>query len=287
MTVLVLETGPCHLAPHDSTMEEVDIVHPPRLASRPACRRGTMAIHQWSISWYTWPSRLSEKMVGNTKRSTVGWSCYGRIISAFGYAILYIAYIALHLVAFDWQAAYTFLLYSCASPLSFVEGQSTVRTTYLHSFAVQNNIMATAASAALFSLQGQTALVTGGTRGIGQAVCIALAEAGADLILIQVLGISFFWIQIDACGLTRVFTQRNRDNLETQKAVEALGRKATIYTADLASKEEVAGITSTVLKDGHSIQILINCAGIQRRHPSHEFPNNDWNEVRLCLYGGW
>ncbi|RAL63202.1 hypothetical protein DID88_004281 [Monilinia fructigena] len=117
--------------------------------------------------------------------------------------------------------------------------------------------MATAASTALFSLQGQTALVTGGTRGIGQAICIALAEAGADLILIQ----------------------RNRNNIETQRAVEALGRKATIYTADLASKEEVAAITSTVLKDGHSIHILINCAGIQRRHPCHEFPDNDWNEV--------
>ncbi|TGO21783.1 hypothetical protein BPAE_0201g00210 [Botrytis paeoniae] len=117
--------------------------------------------------------------------------------------------------------------------------------------------MAATALSALFSLEGQTALVTGGTRGIGQAVCIALAEAGADLILIQ----------------------RSRENLETQKAVEALGRKAPIYTADLASQEEVAGITSTVLKDGHSIHILVNCAGIQRRHPSHEFPDNDWNEV--------
>jgi len=38
----------------------------------------------------------------------------------------------------------------------------------------------------LFSLQGQTALVTGGTRGIGQAMAIALAEAGADILLVQV-----------------------------------------------------------------------------------------------------
>lgn len=39
---------------------------------------------------------------------------------------------------------------------------------------------------ALFSLNGQTAIVTGGTRGIGQAMAIALAEAGADIVLIQV-----------------------------------------------------------------------------------------------------
>jgi 2-deoxy-D-gluconate 3-dehydrogenase len=46
--------------------------------------------------------------------------------------------------------------------------------------------MASKATMDMFSLQGQTALVTGGTRGIGQAVAIALAEAGADIILIQV-----------------------------------------------------------------------------------------------------
>jgi 2-deoxy-D-gluconate 3-dehydrogenase len=46
--------------------------------------------------------------------------------------------------------------------------------------------MATPETAKMFSLEGQTALVTGGTRGIGQAAAIALAEAGADIILIQV-----------------------------------------------------------------------------------------------------
>lgn len=68
-------------------------------------------------------------------------------------------------------------------------------------------------------------------------------------------------------------------NPATQKAIKALGRKATIYTADLSSPESVSSITPAVLKDGHTIQILVNCAGIQKRHPSHQFPDSDWNEV--------
>jgi short-subunit dehydrogenase len=45
----------------------------------------------------------------------------------------------------------------------------------------------------------------------------------------------------------------------------------------------VKGITPAITKDGHKIDILVNCAGIQRRHPSAEFPDNDWNEVRNNL----
>jgi len=74
--------------------------------------------------------------------------------------------------------------------------------------------------------------------------------------------------------------QRDNSNTATLKAIEALGRKATIYPADLSSQKEVAAITPAILKDGHKINILVNCAGIQRRHPSEKFPDNDWNEVR-------
>ncbi|KAK4502809.1 hypothetical protein PRZ48_006235 [Zasmidium cellare] len=109
----------------------------------------------------------------------------------------------------------------------------------------------------LFSLQGRTALVTGATRGIGQSLAIALAEAGADIVLVQ----------------------RDESNQATKEAVEKLGRKATIYVADLASASEVGGLTKRVLADGHDIDILVNCGGIQRRHPAHEFPDSDWNEV--------
>lgn len=110
----------------------------------------------------------------------------------------------------------------------------------------------------LFSLTSRTALVTGGTRGIGQAMALALAKAGADIVLVQ----------------------RDTSNATTKEQIEKLGRKATIYTADLASQSSVSALVSTVVKDGHDIDILLNCAGIQRRHPSHLFPQEDWDEVQ-------
>ncbi|RAL15948.1 2-deoxy-D-gluconate 3-dehydrogenase [Aspergillus homomorphus CBS 101889] len=109
----------------------------------------------------------------------------------------------------------------------------------------------------LFSLQNSTALVTGGTRGIGQQMAIALAEAGSDIVLVQ----------------------RDPTNHTTKHQIESLGRKATIYDADLSSRESVSALTPRILADGHDINILVNCAGIQRRHPSHEFPDEDWDAV--------
>ncbi|KAL9089123.1 MAG: hypothetical protein Q9165_005936 [Trypethelium subeluteriae] len=109
----------------------------------------------------------------------------------------------------------------------------------------------------LFSLEGQTALVTGGTRGIGQAMALALAEAGADVVLVQ----------------------RDTSNQQTKSQVEALGRKAQIVTADLSSPESVKNIPSQVFAVVPRIHILLTCAGIQKRHPAHQFPDSDWNQV--------
>jgi 2-deoxy-D-gluconate 3-dehydrogenase len=80
--------------------------------------------------------------------------------------------------------------------------------------------------------------------------------------------------------------QRDHTQTATLKAIEAIGKKARIYTADLASQDAVAALTPTILKDGHKIHILVNCAGIQRRHPSTKFPDNDWNEVSTLLLRG-
>lgn len=75
------------------------------------------------------------------------------------------------------------------------------------------------------------------------------------------------------------FLQRDESNQSTVQAITALGRKATIYTADLASSSSVGALIPQILKDGHKIDVLLNCGGIQRRHPSHQFPDDDWNEV--------
>ncbi|KAJ5578433.1 2-dehydro-3-deoxy-D-gluconate 5-dehydrogenase [Penicillium hispanicum] len=110
----------------------------------------------------------------------------------------------------------------------------------------------------LFSLSGRTALVTGGTRGIGQAMAFALAEAGADVILVQ----------------------RDASNTATKdEIVSRFGRKAYIHVAELSDRKAVKDIVPALTSQGLTPDILLNCAGIQRRHPSQNFPDEDWDEV--------
>lgn len=73
--------------------------------------------------------------------------------------------------------------------------------------------------------------------------------------------------------------KRDESNQATKQAVESLGRKAQIYTADLSSQESIKELIPKVLADGHEIHILLNCGGIQRRHAPHVFPDSDWSEV--------
>lgn len=111
----------------------------------------------------------------------------------------------------------------------------------------------------LFSLQGQTALVTGGTRGIGQSMAVALAEAGADIVLIQ----------------------RDTSNTSTSSLIKNLGRKCTIVPGDLSDRSSVQSLVDSVFgqTSNSPIHVLLNCAGIQRRHKSEAFPQDDWDDV--------
>ena len=77
--------------------------------------------------------------------------------------------------------------------------------------------------------------------------------------------------------------KRDTSATATKEAIEKLGRKAWIYTADLSSQPSVSALVPKVLADGHKIQILVNCAGIQRRHPCEKFPDSDFNEVSYYM----
>lgn len=100
--------------------------------------------------------------------------------------------------------------------------------------------------------------ITGATRGIGSRMALALAKAGADIILVQ----------------------RNTSNTSTRDAIVAAGRKADIVVCDLGDAAAVGKLIPHVTKElGRTLDIVVNCGGIQRRHPVENFPDDDWNEV--------
>ncbi|QIL75144.1 2-dehydro-3-deoxy-D-gluconate 5-dehydrogenase KduD [Hymenobacter sp. HDW8] len=114
-------------------------------------------------------------------------------------------------------------------------------------------------ASSLFNLAGKVALVTGCNRGIGQAMAIGLAEAGADII-----GVS---ASLEATGS------------ETEQQVQALGRQFTAYQADFSQRAQVDAFIQQVQHDFPRIDILINNAGTIRRAPAAEHSDADWDNV--------
>ena len=110
-----------------------------------------------------------------------------------------------------------------------------------------------------FSLDGKVALVTGATRGLGQGMAIALAEAGADVALV---------------GSTK-------PAVDTAEKIHALGRKTLNLTCDLsaASVAELKKLVDDVVAEFGRIDILVNNAGIIRRTPAMDFSEKDWDDV--------
>ncbi len=110
-----------------------------------------------------------------------------------------------------------------------------------------------------FRLDGKVALVTGASRGLGQAMALGLAEAGADI-----------------AGL-----DRTPDCRETCEQVEALGRRFMTLSVDLltASAQDLQRAVAQVVDELGRLDILINNAGIIRRAPALEFSEQDWDDV--------
>ena len=107
-----------------------------------------------------------------------------------------------------------------------------------------------------FDLSGKVALVTGANTGIGQAIALALAEAGAD---------------IAAVGRTPA--------QETVEKARALGRRAEIVSADLSTIEPVQRIVDETVDKLGGLDILVNNAGIIRRADAVDFTEEDWDAV--------
>jgi 2-deoxy-D-gluconate 3-dehydrogenase len=110
-----------------------------------------------------------------------------------------------------------------------------------------------------FSVQNKTALVTGCSSGIGMAVAIELANAGADII-----GVSS---SLPATGS------------DVARAVEAAGKKFYAYQADFSNRESLYAFLEKVKGDHPRIDILINNAGHIMRKPAAEHPDEYWDTI--------
>jgi 2-deoxy-D-gluconate 3-dehydrogenase len=108
----------------------------------------------------------------------------------------------------------------------------------------------------LFNLNGKTAVVTGASRGIGQVMAIALAEAGADIINVSL-----------------------QPGSETKEEVETKGKKYWSYAADFSDRSLLYQFIETVKKEHKQIDILINNAGTILRNPVAEHSDEEWDKV--------
>ncbi|MFA1819988.1 glucose 1-dehydrogenase [Virgibacillus oceani] len=109
----------------------------------------------------------------------------------------------------------------------------------------------------LFSLKGKVAAITGATRGIGRTLAIALAGAGADIVLLQ----------------------RDASQLHVKEEIETLGRNCEIIPCDLFDMEQVKRAVPSAIEVYGKLDILVNNAGIQRRSPAVDFSEEDWDDV--------
>ncbi|HEY4357523.1 MAG TPA: glucose 1-dehydrogenase [Acidobacteriaceae bacterium] len=110
----------------------------------------------------------------------------------------------------------------------------------------------------LFDLTGKTAVVVGGTSGIGLAIARGLAESGADVV---------------------ASSRRAEQVEEAAKAIEELGRRTLRLTSDVSDRASLQALCDGTLKEFGKVDILINSAGKIKRAPTVDFPEDEWNSI--------
>lgn len=109
----------------------------------------------------------------------------------------------------------------------------------------------------MFDLQGKVALITGGSRGIGRAIALRLAGAGADVVV--------------------NYVRHRKDAEETAKAVEACGQRCLIVKANVAGNDDVAAMMETLGKTFGRLDILVSNAASGVLKPALELTERHWN----------
>src|SRR3954467_1626114 len=113
-------------------------------------------------------------------------------------------------------------------------------------------------SFAALDLTGKTAVVIGGTSGIGRAIAHGLAEAGADV----------------------VATSRRSDQVEVAaKEIEQRGRRTVRLTSDVADRPSIEELLRKCVAAFGKVDILVNSAGRTKRTPTLEVPESEWNQI--------
>lgn len=107
----------------------------------------------------------------------------------------------------------------------------------------------------LFNLEGKIAVVTGGTSGIGRALSLGLAEAGADVV---------------------ASARRQQQVDDTAAEVEALGRRTLRFASDVCDRASLEELLAATLEKFGKVDILINCAGRIKRTPTLTMPEEEW-----------
>lgn len=109
-----------------------------------------------------------------------------------------------------------------------------------------------------FSLEGKIAIVTGGSRGIGRAIALTYAEAGADICV----------------------ASRTAEDLEkVAEEIRALGRKALVVPTNVALKSDVDNMVDATIKEFGTIDIMVNNAGMNIMVPLMELREDGWDKV--------